>query len=61
MFERIGGVFGLSEGWGFSIFLILLLSFVGFISWKMGDDDFGERKVECFQALRVCFAERGPL
>ena len=44
MVEWIGGVFGLSEGWGFSIFLILLLSLVRFISWKMGDDDFGEHK-----------------
>ena len=44
MFEWIGGVFGLSEGWGFSIFLILLLNLVGFISWKMGDDDFGEHE-----------------
>ena len=44
MFERIGGIFGLSEGWGLSIFLILLLSLVGFISWKMGDNDFGEHE-----------------
>ena len=44
MFEWIGGVFGLIEGWGFSIFLILLLSLVGFISWKMGDDDFGKHE-----------------
>ena len=44
MFEWIGGIFGLSGGQSFSIFLILLLSLVGFINWKMGDDDFGEHE-----------------
>lgn len=44
MFEWIGGIFGLSEGWSFFIFLIILLSLVGLFSLKMGDDDFGEHE-----------------
>ena len=43
-FKWISGIIGISEGWVFFTFLVLLISLVGFISWKMGDDDFGEHE-----------------
>lgn len=44
LFKWISGIVGISEVWVFFTFLVLLLSLVGFIFWKMDVDDFGEHE-----------------
>ena len=44
MLERIGGIFRLSEGRIYFIFLILLLSPVSFVIWKHDIAELGESK-----------------